>query len=217
MDVRLIAFIALASVLSLNGIVRNFGGDANPLSLRRLPEKAQAVMLLGVHSIKHLWSDACDDTAPFVIDAARERGIPVPFALSIARAESGFRSHVISSTGAMGVMQLMPVTAREHGVSDPFDPRQNARGAAMFLESLAKRYRGNLTRMAAAYNAGPARVAIRGAMRIPAETRSYAARVVRNAKLPALASNPVAWKPQTTAETRRLRPQLARASALGGM
>lgn len=181
MDVRLIAVIAVAYVIGLNCTVRHFGGDANPFSIVRLPEKTQAVLMLGVHSIKHLWNDHCQNPTQFVIEAARENGIPVAFALSVARTESGFRSHVISSTGAMGVMQLMPKTAREHGVVDPFDPQDNARGATSFLQTLWKRYRGNRMRIAAAYNAGPGRVAQTGAMRVPRETQGYANRVVKRA------------------------------------
>jgi soluble lytic murein transglycosylase-like protein len=176
------AFIAVAYVLGLNCTVRHFGGDAFPLSVVRLPEKTQAVLMLGAHSVKHLWNDHCDDPRPFVIEAAKERGIPVSFALSIAKAESNFRSHSISSTGAMGVMQLMPNTARENGVIDPFDPQQNARGASTFLESLWKRYRGNRMRIAAAYNAGPGRVARTGALKVPRETQGYAKRVVARDK-----------------------------------
>ena len=181
-DVRLIAFIAVAYVLGLNCTVRHFGGDAFPLSVVRLPEKTQAVALLGLHSFKHMWNSHCDDPKQFVIEAARERGIPVSFALSVAKTESNFRSHSISSTGAMGVMQLMPATARENGVSDPFDPQDNVRGAAAFLESLWKRYRGNRMRVAAAYNAGPGRVAQKGAMKLPKETQGYAKRVVARDK-----------------------------------
>jgi hypothetical protein len=181
-DVRLIAFIAVAYVLGLNCTVRHFGGDAFPLSVVRLPEKTQAVVMLGLHSVKHLWNDHCDDPRQYVMEAAREKGIPVSFALSIARTESNFRSHSISSTGAMGVMQLMPNTARENGVMDPFDPQDNARGATNFLSTLWKRYRGNRMRIAAAYNAGPGRVAQKGALQIPRETQGYAKRVVARDK-----------------------------------
>jgi hypothetical protein len=180
--VRLIAFIAVAYVLGLNCTVRHFGGDAFPLSVVRLPEKTQAVVMLGLHSVKHLWNNHCDDPRQYVMEAAREKGIPVSFALSIARAESNFRSHSISSTGAMGVMQLMPNTARENGVMDPFDPQDNARGAANFISTLWKRYRGNRMRIAAAYNAGPGRVAQKGALQIPRETKGYAKRVVAHDK-----------------------------------
>jgi hypothetical protein len=200
-DVRLVAIIAVAYVLGLNCTVRHFGGDAFPLSVVRLPEKTQAVLLLGAHSVKHLWNSHCDDPRQFVIDAARERGIPISFALSIARTESNFRSHSISSTGAMGVMQLMPTTARENGVIDPFDPEQNARGAATFLESLWKRYRGNRMRIAAAYNAGPARVAQTGAMKLPKETQGYAKRVVardKNSRATPFAMNDLKRAPVVT-------------------
>ena len=218
---RWIALAALAFLLGLNCTVRRFGGDAHPLSVKRIPEKMQAIAMLGVHSVKHVWNDHCDDTAPFVVEAARERGIPVSFALSIARAESGFRSHVISSTGAMGIMQLMPETAREHGVSDPFDPQDNARGATAFIETLWKRYRGDRTRIAAAYNAGPGRVPTRGVMRVPSSTRAYAARVVKHSRwtvdrlLPN--SAPIALH-RPPPEKRQVRGELPmQAASLGGL
>ena len=184
MDVRLFAALVLAYVVGLNCTVRRFGGDSNPLSLMRLPEKTQAVLMLGAHSFRHLWSDRCEDPQRFVIEAAQEQGIPVAFALSIARVESGFKPHSISSTGAMGLMQLMPQTARANGVLDPFDPQDNARGALSFISTLWKRYRGDRMRIAAAYNAGPGRVSQRGALRVPPETRGYAARVVGRSKAP---------------------------------
>lgn len=204
MDVRLIAFIAVAYVLGLNCTVRHFGGDAFPLSVVRLPEKTQAVVMLGIHSVKHLWNDRCNDPQPYVMEAARERGIPVSFALSIARTESNFRSHSISSTGAMGVMQLMPNTARENGVVDPFDPQDNARGATNYLSTLWKRYRGNRMRVAAAYNAGPGRVSQKGALQIPRETQGYAKRVLaRDKSTRAIAMNDAerGSTPATTAAT----------------
>src|SRR3954471_12788715 len=105
---RWMLLIPVLYVVSINMLVRRFGGDANPVSVRRLSEKSSALGRLALHSIRHVWSNACDDTAPYVREAARAEGIPVSFALAIARTESGFRSHVISSTGAMGVMQLMP-------------------------------------------------------------------------------------------------------------
>lgn len=167
-------------VLALNVTVRRHGGDASLFSLNRLREKSLAVVLLATHSVKHLWSDACSDTAGYVSEAARAEGIPVSFALAIARAESGFRSHSISSTGAMGVMQLMPATARRHGVVDPFDPADNARGAAQFIRTLWTRYHGDKLRVAAAYNAGEGGVPRRGPMRVPQQTLSYAATVMKH-------------------------------------
>jgi Transglycosylase SLT domain len=191
-----------AYVVGLNLVVRHYGGDAQPLSLFRLQEKTWAVFLLGVHSVKHVWSSRCDDPSPFVIDAARAEGIPTAFALAVARTESGFRSHSISSTGAMGVMQLMPRTARNHGVVDPFDPEQNARGGARYLADLWRRYHGNRTRVAAAYNAGSGGVPISGPMRVSANTLEYAARVVKHAreKLPVLLTKPIVITAKTPAD-----------------
>jgi hypothetical protein len=182
--VRWILVVAAAYVLSLNWFVRQHGGDAHPLSVVRLPEKTHAVLKLGTHMLKHVWSDHCDRPAAIVAEAARAEGIPVGFALAIARTESNFRPHSISSTGAMGLMQLMPQTARAHGVSDPFDPEDNARGAMAFIDTLWKRYRGDRLRVAAAYNAGPGRVSRSGKLRIPSETRAYSARVVKRAREP---------------------------------
>jgi hypothetical protein len=179
LHVRVMLF-ALAYVLCLNLAVRRYGADSNPLSVLRMPEKSLALLKLGLHSVKHLWSSDCDDTSPFVTQAAREEGVPVSFALAIAKAESGFRSHSISSTGAMGVMQLMPRTARNYGVFDPFDPEDNARGGARYLSELWKTYHGDRLRVASAYNAGSGGVPRRGPLHVPAETRSYAARVARH-------------------------------------
>ena len=181
LHVRL-SLIALVYVLAINGGVRHYGADSFPLSLTRLPEKTWALIRLGLHSVKHVWSSDCATPAPFIAEAAIAEGIPVPFVMAIARAESGFRSHSISSTGAMGLMQLMPQTARRHGVIDPFDPKDNARGAARFLSELWKQYRGDRLRIAAAYNAGAGRVPARGhgPMQVPASTLGYAARVVRH-------------------------------------
>jgi hypothetical protein len=177
--VRWILLVAVVYVLGLNSCVRRQGGDANLLSVRRLPEKTHAVLKLGLHTVKHMWSDRCDNVAQIVADAARAEGVPVNFALAIARAESSFRPHVISSTGAMGVMQLMPATAREYAVVDPFDPQHNARGSVAFIKTLWRRYAGDRRRIAAAYNAGPGRVARRGKLNIPAETRGYTSRVIK--------------------------------------
>jgi soluble lytic murein transglycosylase-like protein len=168
-------------VVALNAAVRHIGGgDAFLLSVFFLPQKSYAVAALALHSLRHLASDHDAEPRDLVVRAAREHGIPEGLALSIARAESGMRPHCISSTGAMGMMQLMPATAREQGVIDAFDPEQNARGAARYLRVLWQRYDGDARRVAAAYNAGPGRVPRNGPLSLPNETETYVARVLRN-------------------------------------
>lgn len=176
---RWLLLLPLIYVIGINYAVRRCGGDPHPLSVLRMSEKTSALARLALHSVRHLWSDACDDTSGFVREAARAEGIPVSFALAIARAESNFRSHSISSTGAMGVMQLMPATAARHGVLDPFNPEDNARGAARYLRALWDRYHGDRRRVAAAYNAGENLVPRRGQLRVPTSTLGYAAQVVK--------------------------------------
>ncbi len=75
-----------------------------------------------------------------VNDAARETGVPALLIWSIMFNESGGDPNAVSSAGAQGLMQLMPGTARELGVRDPFDPRENISAAARYLEKLLNRY-----------------------------------------------------------------------------
>jgi len=76
----------------------------------------------------------------------------------VMKIESAFHPCVVSSKGALGLMQLMPGTAQQYGVSDAFNPRQNVTAGAKYLRDLIDRYDGNLTLALSAYNAGPATV-----------------------------------------------------------
>jgi soluble lytic murein transglycosylase-like protein len=97
---------------------------------------------------------------------------------AVIKAESNFNPEAVSPKGAMGLMQLMPDTAREMGVSDPFNPVQNIHGGVGYLSRLLKSLNGDLSLALAAYNAGPERV--RSYKGIPPfqETLSYITRVL---------------------------------------
>jgi hypothetical protein len=107
-------------------------------------------------------------------DSAKARGLPVPFLTRLIWRESSFRVGVVSPAGAQGVAQFMPGTARERGLTDPFDPEQAIPHAAHLLADLKRQF-GNLGLAAAAYNGGPARVSnwLAGSGGLPAETRAY--------------------------------------------
>ena len=111
-------------------------------------------------------------------EAAVETGLSEDLLLAVIAVESGFRPAVVSSKGAIGLMQLMPATARELGVTDPYDPRQNIFGGARYLRSLLDRFNGNLTFALAAYNAGEQAIRARQAVPPFPETRQYVRRVL---------------------------------------
>lgn len=97
---------------------------------------------------------------------------------NVIQQESAFRPCAVSPKGAMGLMQLMPATANQFGVPDPFNPAENIEAGAAFLKQLLVRYGGDLPLALGAYNAGPAKVdAAGGVPKIP-ETQDYVNRVL---------------------------------------
>jgi hypothetical protein len=106
--------------------------------------------------------------------AAHSNHLPVPFLTRVIWRESSFRARAISPVGALGIAQFMPGTARERGLANPFDPEEAIPKAADFLADLRRQF-GTLANAAAAYNAGPARVAnwLQGRGDLPVVTQSY--------------------------------------------
>lgn len=109
---------------------------------------------------------------------APEYGVSPRLALAVIRAESNFNPRAVSGKNAQGLMQLIPDTAARFKVSKPFDPEQNLRGGLSYLRWLLAYFEGNVSLVAAAYNAGEGAVnRFRG---VPpyAETRGYVKRIV---------------------------------------
>ena len=104
---------------------------------------------------------------------------------SVIRAESAFQPQAVSPAGAQGLMQLMPETAKELGVTDPFDVRQNIDGGVRYLRQMLDRFDGDLKMALSAYNAGPGAVEKYEGQVPYAETRHYVKRVLRFAGLKA--------------------------------
>lgn len=98
---------------------------------------------------------------------------------AVITAESAYKVNAVSNKGAMGLMQLMPETARHYGVTDSFDPDQNILAGAQHLSRLLKRFNNDLHLALAAYNSGEANV-IKYGIRIPpfAETTAYVPKVM---------------------------------------
>ena len=124
---------------------------------------------------------------PFVQQYAVRQALRPDLVRAVIQVESGFNPRARSPKGAMGLMQLMPATAGELGVRDPYDPEQNIRGGTAYLRRLLDRYEGNEELALAAYNAGAEAVDRHGHAVPPfRETRDYVKRVT--AAAPAQAS-----------------------------
>jgi soluble lytic murein transglycosylase len=114
---------------------------------------------------------------PLIGDAAADEGIPPALVKAVIAAESNFKSDAVSHKGAQGLMQLMPETAEQMGVENPFEPAQNVRGGTSYLRAMIDRY-GDLGRALAAYNAGPSMVDRYGGIPPFQETQDYVDRVL---------------------------------------
>lgn len=114
-----------------------------------------------------------------IIQKAADRYGVDPFLVRcVIRAESGFRPRSTSPKGAMGLMQLMPATARDLGVKNAYDPEENVIAGTRYLKSLLDRYDGNVPKALAAYNWGMGNVD-RRPDRLPQETRQYVSGIMR--------------------------------------
>jgi hypothetical protein len=121
-----------------------------------------------------------------VSDVAQEVDVSAHLLHAVISVESAYIAHAESTKGAQGLMQLMPATAQRFGVADPFNPRDNVRGGALYLKWLLQRFGGDLKLAIAGYNAGEDAV-IRAGYRVPpfAETQRYVPRVMARLQRPA--------------------------------
>lgn len=115
---------------------------------------------------------------PIIASTSEHFTVDSDLVRAVIKAESNFNPQAISPKGALGLMQLMPGTAQEMGVADPFDPVENIRGGVRYLSRLLTTLNGDFPLALAAYNAGPSRVI--GQNKIPPirETRDYVERVL---------------------------------------
>jgi soluble lytic murein transglycosylase-like protein len=123
-------------------------------------------------------SASAREYSPLVDEASRRWGVNPALIHAVIRAESNYDPEALSHAGAMGLMQLMPGTARRFGVADPWDPEQNVHGGTRYLRELLDRFR-SLKLALAAYNAGEGAVEQHGNQIPPyEETQTYVDRVM---------------------------------------
>lgn len=152
------------------------------LSDKPLGEGAQTFAVRGATTVRATRGEAegvrtsqWDDVIDF---RAREQGIRPDLVRAVIQVESAFNPRARSVKGAMGLMQLMPATARELGVRNAYDPLENIRGGVLYLRSLLDQFNGNEELALAAYNAGPGAVNKYGGVVPPyRETQDYVSRI----------------------------------------
>ncbi|HEY2169719.1 MAG TPA: lytic transglycosylase domain-containing protein, partial [Candidatus Angelobacter sp.] len=120
------------------------------------------------------------DLDQVVREASNKNRIDPDFVRSVISAESNFKVHAVSKKGAQGLMQLMPSTAAQLGVVDPFDPRANVEAGTAHLSALLDRYNNDPIKALAAYNAGAHRVKQYNGVPPYRETRAYINKIVRD-------------------------------------
>ena len=151
-------------------------------------KKVSAVLLLVLAVAPCLAAASAADLRklydPVVKKAAGKHRIDPALVHVIIKAESNYDVFAISDKGAMGLMQLMPSTARQYGVNNVFDPAQNIEGGVRYLKDLVKLYDGQTKLVLAAYNAG--QEAVKKYKGIPpyAETKTYIAGIMKDYKKP---------------------------------
>jgi len=147
---------------------------------------------------------ASTDLDEVIREASRKNRLDPDFVSSVIKAESNFKPRAVSKKGAQGLMQLMPSTASQLGVTDPFDARANVEAGTAHLSALLDQYHDDPVKALAAYNAGAHRVKQYNGVPPYRETRAYISKIVRDfnakkrAQMKAAGTTTAAAKPATT-------------------
>ena len=114
----------------------------------------------------------------YITRYAKEYGVDEDLVRAVIKVESANNPNALSNKGAMGLMQLMPQTAKMLGVTDAWDPEQNIRGGVKYLSQLSDKFDGDIVKMLAGYNAGPGRVVQYDGIPPFAETQNYVRKIL---------------------------------------
>lgn len=173
----LVAAALMLSRSAFAGVFRYVDRDgyAHELNIVRGAEEAHAPAPVGARRTT--------EVPPVYMEVVREAAqlysLPVELILAVMTVESGFNARAVSPRGAMGLMQLMPATATELHVVDPFNPRENTLGGARHLRLLLNASKGDVPLALAAYHAGAGATQRHGGVPPFPETQRYITSVIR--------------------------------------
>ena len=189
-----IGALALCAVVGLSGPaeaqIYSWRDASGVLTLSDRPQGGgpRAARTVGVPASPTLIARSNPQFEPLIRQHATQRGIRPDLVRAVIQVESAFNPRAVSPKGAMGLMQLMPATAKQFGVIDPFNPAENIRAGVSYLRQLLDRYDHDEQLALAAYNAGPGAVDKYGSKVPPyKETQNYVLKItgirgnVRNA------------------------------------
>jgi soluble lytic murein transglycosylase-like protein len=132
----------------------------------------------GVRATNYVPSEKTRTYDDLIVEHAQLHGVRAALVRAVVQVESAYNPRATSPKGAMGLMQLMPATARQFGVRNPYNPEENVRAGVAYLRQLLDRYDNNEELALAAYNAGPGAVDRYGEAVPPyRETRNYVTKV----------------------------------------
>lgn len=154
------------------------------MSIEKVSRKNEEIKTSGAGTFQEILNQTSaksyteDEMDAIFEEAALTYGVSLELLKSVAKAESDFDTTCVSTSGAQGIMQLMPDTARELGVSDAFDAQENIMGGAKYLSQKLKEYNGDVTLALAAYNAGSGNVNKYGGVPPFTETQNYVKKIL---------------------------------------
>ncbi len=165
--------------LNVNGNIYNENNITNATLKRAIQEVNDATRVYNPDAV-NASTNKKSQLLNMINQVANKHGVDERLVQALIKQESGFNPNAKSKAGALGLMQLMPSTAKALGVADPLNPTQNVEGGVKYLKSMLNKYNGNVILALAAYNAGPNAVDRYSGVPPYKETQNYVKNILAN-------------------------------------